>query len=235
MTGTQLANFAFSPTKGPLAKQLGHSPSEKEGLRELYSGAFKLFRNPTAHGVVEYSAAEGKAIIGLVDLLLRLLKRVEELPPPGLLPENVENALSKMEEAIGPGATRRLHGFLARCVSELGLRTTPSATQGFPFRRHALYRAPNWDAPKAHPVAVFYLVVSGRGRGLRFPVKRYHVHVEGFNTDRLCEELLDLGFFPRGSNQHPTVDLRTHNDRGFFDALFEIVSWVVDEFEESLK
>jgi hypothetical protein len=32
--------------------------------------------------MVEYSVAEGKAIMGLVDLLLSLLKRAEELPPP---------------------------------------------------------------------------------------------------------------------------------------------------------
>jgi uncharacterized protein (TIGR02391 family) len=235
MTGTQLANFAFSPSKGPLAEQLGHSPSEKEGLRELYSGAFKLFRNPTAHGVVEYSAAEGKTIIGLVDLLLRLLKRVEDLPPIGLLPENAENALDTVEEAIGPGATSRLHSFLGRCVSKLKLRTTPSAKQWFPFRRHALYKADSWDAPKAHRVPVFYLVVTGKRQDLHFPANQYHAYVEGFNTDRLSEELLDLGFYPQGRNQEPTGDLRVHNDRDFFDALFDIVSWVTDEFGETLK
>ncbi len=235
MTGTQLANFAFSPANGLLAQQLGRSPSEKEGLRELYSGAFKLFRNPTAHGVVEYSAAEGKAIIGLVDLLLRLLKRADELPPPGLLPENVEMALGKMEEAIGPGAASRLHSFLGRCVSEVGLRTAPSATQSMPFRRHALYKPKRWDEPKSHPVAVFYLVVSGKRRDIYFPVNQYHIAVEGFDADRLSENLLDLGFYPRGRNQDPTVDLSVHNDRDFFDTLFDIVSWVADEFQESLK
>ena len=97
MTGTQLANHAFSPTKGPLAKHLGRNQSERDGLRELYSGAFRLFRNPTAHGVVGYSAAEGKAIIGLVDLLLRLVKRAEELPPQDLFPSNVEKAISLVE------------------------------------------------------------------------------------------------------------------------------------------
>lgn len=235
MTGTQLANTAFGPAKGPLAQQLGHSRSEKEGLRELYSGAFKLFRNPTAHGVVEYSAAEGKAIISLVDLLLRILKRAEELPPPGLLPENVENALEKVEKTIGAGAASRLHSFLARCVSELGLRTTTSAKQGFPFRRHALYKAGWWDEPKAHRVAAFYLVVSDKRLGLQFPVNQYHAAVEGFDTDRLIDELTELGFYPQGRNQEPTQDLHVRNNPDFFDALFDIVSWVTDEFEESLK
>ena len=234
MTGTQLANFAFNPAKGPLSQQLGHSGSEKEGLRELYSGAFKLFRNPTAHGVVEYSAAEGRAIISLVDLLLRILQRAEELPPPGLLPENVEDALEKVEAAIGPGATSRLHSFLARCVSELGLRTTTTAKQGFPFRRHAFYQASWWDEPKAHAVPAFYLLVSSKRLGLQFPVNQYHAAVEGFDTDRLTDELTELGFYPQGRNGDPVGDLRLHNDRDFFDALFDIVSWVVDEFEESL-
>jgi uncharacterized protein (TIGR02391 family) len=235
MTGTQLANFAFNPAKGPLSQQLGHSRSEKEGLRELYSGAFKLFRNPTAHGVVEYSAAEGKAIIALVDLLLRMLKRAEELPPPGLLPENVEGALEKVEEAIGAGATSRLHGFLARCVSELGLRTTTTAKEGFPFRRHALYKAGWWDEPKSHPVPAFYLLVSTKRIGVQVPVNQYHAAIEGFDTDSLTDELMGLGFHPQGRHQAPTADLRIHNDGDFFDALFDIVSWVTDEFEESLK
>lgn len=123
MTGVQLANHAFNPEKGPLAKHLGRTASEREGLRELYSGAFKLFRNPTAHGVVGYSAAEGKAIIGLVDLMLKILKRAEELPPPGLFAEYVETALAKAEDSLGPGATSRLRMFLGKCLKELGLST----------------------------------------------------------------------------------------------------------------
>src|SRR5687767_6322377 len=46
MTGTDLANFAFSPKTGPLGKVLGNNEAEREGLREIFSGAFKLFRNP---------------------------------------------------------------------------------------------------------------------------------------------------------------------------------------------
>jgi uncharacterized protein (TIGR02391 family) len=235
MTGTQLANFAFSPGKGPLAKQLGDTLSEQEGLRELYSGAFKLFRNPTAHGVVEYSAAEGKAIIGLVDLLLRLLKRVGELPPAGLLPENVETAIDNLEGAIGPGAARRLHGFLGRCVSDLRLRPEPAASQSIPFRRHALYKPSWWDEPKAHPVAIFYLSVYETRRVIQFPVNQSHTSVVGFNTDRLSDELAELGFYPHGTNMDPNVDLGMHNDQEFLDALFAIVSRVAGEFEDTLS
>ena len=235
MTGTQLANFAFSPNNGPLAKQLAYSQSEKEGLRELYSGAFKLFRNPTAHGVVEYSADEGKAIIGLVDLLLKLLRRAGALPSSQLFSENLENALATAETSIGPGATSRLRIFLGKCMGELGMASVANATQWIPFKRHALYKPASWDTAKAHHIAVFYLAVAGKRRDLLFPVTQYHTDIEGFNTDRLTEQLLDLGFYPRGTNQEPTIDLQTHNDRDFFDALFEIVSWVADEFQGTLR
>lgn len=235
MTGTQLANFAFNSSDGQLAKQLGYSTSEREGLREIYSGAFKLFRNPTAHGVVEYSAAEGKAIIGFVDLLLRLLKRAEELPPPGLLPENLENAIIKIEESIGPGATSRLRNFLAKCVGELGLKPSVGAKQWIPLRKHAHYKDPKWEEYKPHNIGVFYLVTAGKRRDLHFPITQYYSFVEGFNTEQIVERLIDLGFYPKGTRQEPTIDLKIHNDPEFFESLFDIVAWVADELQETLK
>ena len=45
MTGTNLANYAFK-SDGPLAKLLATSESERQGLRELYSGAFRLYSLP---------------------------------------------------------------------------------------------------------------------------------------------------------------------------------------------
>ena len=58
LTGTTLAQFAFNPQTGPLAKHLGRNMSEREGLRDLYVAAFKLFRNPTAHGIVGLMLSE---------------------------------------------------------------------------------------------------------------------------------------------------------------------------------
>lgn len=232
MTGTQLANYAFNPTKGPLAKHLGRTISEREGLRELYSGAFKLFRNPTAHGVVGYSAAEGKAIIGLVDLMLKMLKRAEELPPPDLFPDYVETALSKVEETLGPGATSRLRMFLGKCVRELGLRPV-TAKQWIPFRKYALYQPEHWEEPKPHSIAVFYLIATGPY--LHFSMGYYYVNVVGFNIDRLIEELTELGFHPVGKNQEPRIDLQVLNDQSFFDALFDLVVRVADELGETLQ
>jgi uncharacterized protein (TIGR02391 family) len=234
MTGVQLANHAFNPTKGSLAKHLGRNQAEREGLRELYSGAFRLFRNPTAHGVVGYSAAEGKAIIGLVDLMLKMLKRAEELPPPGLFPDYVEAALGKLEEALGPGASSRLRMFLGKCIREVGLRTA-KAKQWIPFRQYALYKRDDWDEPQSHPVAVFHLGVTETEYALSFSTDYYYSHVIGFNVDRLVEELTELGFKLVGKNQDPRVDLRVHNNQGFFDTLFDLVARTADELGATLQ
>jgi len=233
MTGTQLANYAFNPTKGPLAKHLGHNQAEREGLRELFSGAFRLFRNPTAHGVVGYSAPEGKAIIGLVDLMLKMLQRAEELPPPGLFPENVEVALVRVEEAIGPGAASRLRTFLGKCLKELGLKPA-TAKQWIPFKRYALYKLDQWEKPRSHPITVFYLRATDPEYRLQFSTYHY-VRVVGFNADWLIKELTGLGFQLVGKNQEPRIDLRIHNDQSFFDTLFELVKRTADELEQTLR
>lgn len=234
MTGTQLANHAFNPQKGPLAKHLGQTQSEREGLRELYSGAFKLFRNPTAHGVVGYSAAEGKAIIGLVDLMLKMLKRAEELPPPDLFPDYLDAALVRIEEGIGPGATSRLRLFLGKCLTEVGLKPA-SAKQWLPFKKYALYKPENWEEPKPHAISVFHLWTVGTKCHLYFPTSYYYVNVVDFNLDRLLEEVTDLGFQLSGKNQEPQIDIRMHNDQDFFDALLELIKRIADELEQTLR
>lgn len=234
MTGTQLANFGFSPQNGPLAKHLGRSQSEREGLRELYSGAFKLFRNPTAHGVVDYSAAQGKAIIALVDLMLKMLSRAEELPPPGLFPDNLEAALAKLEEKIGPGATSRLRTFLGKCITEVGLKPTKNAKQWIPFKRYCLYHPSNWDEPKPHRVAVFYVVVTGSTYALYLATSIYAT-VVGFDVDSLIEALTNLGFRLSGKNQEPYLDLRLHNDQDLFDDVFDLIVSTADQLEETLQ
>jgi uncharacterized protein (TIGR02391 family) len=235
MTGTQLANHAFNATNGPLAKHLGRSQAEREGLRELYSGAFKLFRNPTAHGVVGYSDAEGKDIIGLVDLMLKMLRRAEELPPPDMFPATLEGALDKLEEVIGPGATSRLRLFLAKSVREVGLTPDASAKQWIPFRRYCLYKFRHWEEPKPHPVAVFYLLATEKDYGLSFPTTLYFRNVVDFNLDQLMEELTELGFRLKGQKREPFIDLKTRNDQAFFAALYDLVVRTADELEGTLQ
>jgi uncharacterized protein (TIGR02391 family) len=234
MTGTQLANFAFSPAKGPLAKHLGSNQAEREGLRELFSGAFKLFRNPTAHGMVGYTAAEGKAIIGLVDLMLKMLKRAEELPPPDTFPDYLEAALARTEENIGPGATSRLRLFLGKCITQVGLKPA-TGKQWVPFKRYALYQPESWDQSKPHSIGVFYLISSKGRTAIHFSIRQYYSNVVGFNVDRLVEELAELHFIPVGKDQEPRVDLQVYNDQPFFDALFDVVVRVAEELGDTLQ
>lgn len=235
MTGTQLANHAFSPKDGPLAKQLGRTQEEREGLRELFAGAFKLFRNPTAHGAAAYSAAEGKALLGLVHLMLGIVGRANELPSPQVLPENVKSALLRAEEIIGPSPASRLRVFLGKCMTAAGLRTTMSARNWLPFRRHALYKPPRWDRPRPHGIPVFYLVAPGPRIALHFSTSAYSQHVPGFRVEQLLDELQDLGSHPVGRLQEPRIDLQLHNDQAFFDAMLDVVLRVVRELEETLQ
>jgi hypothetical protein len=67
-TGFQMAQYAFS-ANGPFTKLLSHNQLEYEGTRDLFFGAFRLYRNPSAHSIVGYSAGEARGIIkGYSDL-----------------------------------------------------------------------------------------------------------------------------------------------------------------------
>jgi uncharacterized protein (TIGR02391 family) len=196
MTGVQLANNAFAPD-GPLSKHLGHTTSEKEGLRELYSGAFKLFRNPAAHSMVSYSSAEAKSIIGLVNLLLLILARAGNLHGLDLFPANVEAALLDAEKLLGTGTASRLRAFLGKCVTA-GLKPVASASQWIPFRRHALVQYDHWPQAKPYPLTVFY-VVRRKEIGLWFPLNQYYSNVKGLDLTTVDHELKPLGFTPTGN------------------------------------
>lgn len=232
LMGVRLVKYAFDPDTGSLAKHLGSRKSEREGLYNLYIGAFRLFRNPTAHGVVGYSAAEAKAIIGFVNLLVTFLDRVEKLPPPGSFPENVEHALATVEQKIGTGVASRLRMFLGKCRS-LGLEPTPG-TKSVPFRRHALLDREHWDSPRSHRLTVFYVVAQEKSQGFWFPVNQYYSRVVDFDLEQLSENLRDLGFVPSGKHRDFYLSLEEHNDQAFFDALFDLVEQTSQELEETL-
>ena len=233
MTGTQVANFAFRPD-GPLAKQLANSPSEKEGLRELYSGAFKLFRNPTAHGVVGYDSADGKSIIGLVNLLLRLLARANDPSTASLVPQNVRSVLAEMEASLGMNPSSRLQGFALKCIKS-GVKPQASPKVNIPFRKHALVKYEHWRKPKPYPVTIFYLTNRKKEFGLRFPVNRYYSNIVGLETTWFKQELKTLGFQTAGRHQNYIINLQIRNDQPFFDKLFDTVIRLADEIEKRLQ
>jgi uncharacterized protein (TIGR02391 family) len=73
-TGRELAQKAFGSGDGPVAKKMRVDQATGNALRELYSGAFGVFRNPTAHHLdVDYNASECQEVITFVNLLLRKL------------------------------------------------------------------------------------------------------------------------------------------------------------------
>lgn len=232
MTGTNLANYAFNVDTGPLAKHLASNKSEREGLRELYSGAFKLFRNPSAHGVVGYSQAEGKAIIGLVNLLLLFLDRADELPPPQSLPPHVEKVLVMIEKEIGVDVAGRLRVFLGK-TQKLGLKS-PAATNWLPFRCYALQTRSNWSEPRAHHLPIFYLVADEKNPYLWFPINQYYTSVVGIDTEPYVRILRKLGFTLYGQNRDYRLNLRDKNSTEFFEALFELVTQIERELEATL-
>jgi uncharacterized protein (TIGR02391 family) len=232
LMGVRLVNYAFDPDTGPLAAHLASRKSEREGLYSLYTGAFKLFRNPTAHGVVGYSAAEAKAIVGFVNLLITFLDRVEELPPLGSFPENVERAVEAVEQKIGPGIASRLRLFLGKCRG-LGLEPTGAKTW-IPFRRHALVELENWDEPKPGRLTMFYLIAETNRQGLWFPVNQYYSRVVDFDLEQLSENLRNLGFVPSGKHRDFQISLKERNDQAFFDALYDLVKQTSQGLEETL-
>jgi uncharacterized protein (TIGR02391 family) len=233
MTGTQLANYAFSQD-GSLAKQLASSPAEKEGLRELYSGAFKLFRNPTAHGVVGYDSADGKSIIGLVNLLLRFLARASDPSTANLIPQNLRGVLVELESNLGANPSNRLQAFALKCI-KAGVRPQASPKINIPFRKHALVKYEHWRKPKPYPVPIFYLTNKKKEYGLRFPVNRFYSNIVGLDTTWFKQDLKSLGFQAAGRQQNLVINLLVRNDQLFFDKLFDTVMRLCDEIEKRLQ
>jgi uncharacterized protein (TIGR02391 family) len=233
LMGVRLAEYAFDPDTGPLAIHLANRKSERQGLHSLYVGAFKLFRNPTAHGVVGYSGVEAKAIISFINLLLIFLDRVEELPPPDSFPENVERAITIVEQKIGPGVASRLRMFLGKC-RKLGIEPKPGKTW-VPFKRHAFMQYSDWKNPKQHFLTVFYIVAAEENQAFWFPLNQYYTNVVGFDIDPISESLRVLGSVRTGKYRDPQLDLKVHNDQAFFDALFALVERISQELEETLQ
>jgi hypothetical protein len=67
---------------GDLVPRLNLPRGEIEGIRHLFVGAFRAYRNRAAHTVAGYSLDEAWGIIHLVNLLLLILRQVEQAPEP---------------------------------------------------------------------------------------------------------------------------------------------------------
>ena len=233
MTGTRLANYAFNSENGPLAKHLGRTQQEREALRELYSGAFKLFRNPTAHGFIGYEADEGKAILYFVNLLLMFLERAAELPPPATFIEPVEAAIEMIDREINPNVASRLRVFLGKCQN-LGLKSG-KAKNWLPFRSYALQARSQWPEPKPHRLTVFYLLFDEKNPGLWFPVNQYYKNVQELDMVSITLKLAQLGFVPSGSQRDYRLNLREKNSQTLFNDLYALIVEIEEKLAATLR
>lgn len=76
-TGRELANRVFG-NDSMLLKEVNLDAGMASALRELYAGAFGVFRNPVAHQLdAGYGAVECREIVTLVDLLLRQISKAQ--------------------------------------------------------------------------------------------------------------------------------------------------------------
>jgi uncharacterized protein (TIGR02391 family) len=230
LTGVPLASYAFSPACW-LSQSLAHTPAEQDGLRELYSGAFKLFRNPSAHGVVHYHSSEGKGIIALVNLLLTILSRAGSPPLP--LPENVKETLVEAQKLLDAGTASRLRTFVEKCMSD-GLIPQSSGKQWIPFRRHALIQYSHWTEAKPYHLPVFYLI-RAKDIGLWFPVNQYYANVRGLDLSSVQQGLKDLGFTATGKNQDYYLALSPGQEQAFFDRLLKFLTALSGDLQATLK
>lgn len=76
--GVDLMRQAFRPEAGPLADASAHK-GEQVALMELFAGAIGAFKNPSSHRTVHFAdPVEAAEVVQTADLLMRLLRRVEE-------------------------------------------------------------------------------------------------------------------------------------------------------------
>jgi uncharacterized protein (TIGR02391 family) len=74
MYGEELINSAFAPKSGAL--QIGTDPNEQVGLRNLFSGANAVFRNPAAHRFVKNNLFFTTCIIAMVSAMAEIASQI---------------------------------------------------------------------------------------------------------------------------------------------------------------
>ncbi len=232
LTGMQMVNYAFS-AEGPLAKLLVDNLVEREGLESLLSGAFKLYRNPAAHTIIGYDGAEARGILYLIDLILKRLARLAEIPQADILPDNLKQLIQHIEQSTNAKVANHIRLFVGKCL-KAGLTVNSSATQWISFRRQAMIQSQDSRTPKVRQVAVFQLYNSEKEQAIWFWISQYYNSVVGFDSGPVKKELRELGFIPKGTNQDYYLRLTEGIDREFIDRLFSLVQKVTKEFESTL-
>ena len=231
-TGFQMAQYAFS-TNGPFTKLLSHDLLEYEGTRDLFYGAFRLYRNPSAHNIIGYNAGEARSIVSLVNLLLAQIDHLSSMPQPGSFSENVELILSALEKKVGAATVTRIRIFLSQC-KKLNMHPSSKAKVWIPFRKHALVQGNSTKEPSPQKITVFYLSNGTKEQGLWFPINQYWSAIVDIDRKKVLSRLKELGFQPMGKAQDPYISLDSHNSQTFFENLHKIVELISQDFDGAL-
>ena len=217
--GVHLSEKAFAPESGELVDRLMRPRGEVDGIRNLFVGAFKAYRNRTAHTMAGYSLDEARAIIQLVNLLLLILEQVQEAPS-----HSIRSDVAKL---LDHETGARLRAFLAS-LEDIGIRKGEGKSKT-PYQATLEYHPSSWDAPAPHTVTVFYLAASHDEPTLAFRCISL-ADVVGLDIDALEQALLRLGARRVRAKTTPIrLSLARHNDQETFDRLFDILRDLMDE------
>lgn len=227
MTGVSMVEYLFSKN-GRLTRHMSLDEKEQEKYRNLFDSAFSLYRNPSAHTMTNYNATMGKAIIGLVNLLLHILGDPDNWPPPTSFPENVEKAISHIEEVVNSEAAHRLRLLLSHCY-QIGIDTRDNnSTTWVPFIYDAVQLLKGWDEPRRHPLPLFYVVVSKKPF-LYIPINEYYSRVVGLDIEPLAKGLKQVRFRPYGKKGEFRSFFAENNSQAFFDTFLGWLKGIVEQ------
>jgi uncharacterized protein (TIGR02391 family) len=219
-TGVHLAEKAFAPKSGQLADRLLLPPAEVEGIRDLFVGAFRAFRNRAAHTVAGYSLDEARAIIHLVSLLLLTLEKARHVPVQ--VPDHIAHLLS-------PGPSERLRVFLEE-LQGIGIKMG-EGKDWIPYKAMVNYQHPDWDGPRPHQATLFYLAISADKPMVAFSTDTLS-RVKDLDMKQLEASLIQAGCTrasAKGTSLRLSLD--EHNDQETFDRLIEILRELMDRHQ----
>jgi uncharacterized protein (TIGR02391 family) len=217
--GVHLSEKAFAPDGGDLVDRLMRPRSEVDGIRNLFVGAFKAYRNRAAHTLADYTLDEARAIIHLVNLLLLVLQQVRAVPTHPIRQD--------VAELLEPGALRRLRSFLGS-LSDIGVRKGEGKT-ATPYRATMEYHRPSREAPSPYKVTIFYLMTI-RGTPMLAFRSASLARVAGLDLDSLEQRLMEAGCVRVGVKTTPIrLYLDRHSDEKTFNRLYGILQDLMEK------
>ncbi len=218
-TGVNLAQKAFGSKGGEFLDRMNRPAAEVEGIRDLFVGAFRAYRNRAAHTVAGFNLGEARGIVHLVNLLLLVLGQVSQSP--------TERIPAKVAEALGPAVTERLCLFLER-LKVIGIKSG-SGKSSIPYRANVKYQVPSWSEPRPNLVAIFYLSKSASNPMLQFHSAGFKCIV-GLDTEQVEADLMQAGCVRTAAKGTPIrLFLFEHNDQATFDRIYEILRALIEK------